>query len=466
MKSSIKKFEKTLVFLLKALLFLCLFALFFLLFSIENWQLLSLSRTAGVTMVTFVVLEISLMSVYGGYAIGKQKSKPIMHNMVLATVITDLVTHLQLSIMNTNQQNGLTFKFADPQMLIVCIILQIVVIILFTYGGNYLYFKLNPPENCCIITSSQFSLDTILPKIQKYRRQYHIVDIIDYQDKEVLDYILKNDTIFLYDIPVADRTHLIEFCYDNLKNIYYNPELNDVVAINAKNMILDDKTMICSLVKELSFEQRFIKRTMDIVLSLVALIITFPLMIGCAIAIKLEDHGPVIFTQKRATKDGKVFQVYKFRTMKVHDESIPQSSATEHDDRITKVGAQLRRFRVDELPQIFNILKGEMSIVGPRPEMLENVYRYTEELPEFRYRLRVKAGLTGLAQIVGKYNTPPKDKLVLDLMYIEKYSIWQDVKLIFQTLLVFLKSSDSTEGFTEPNIVKFEKHDSKNKAQK
>ena len=134
MKSSIKKFEKTLVFLLKALLFLCLFALFFLLFSIENWQLLSLSRTAGVTMVTFVVLEISLMSVYGGYAIGKQKSKPIMHNMVLATVITDLVTHLQLSIMNTNQQNGLTFKFADPQMLIVCIILQIVVIILWILG--------------------------------------------------------------------------------------------------------------------------------------------------------------------------------------------------------------------------------------------------------------------------------------------------------------------------------------------
>lgn len=458
MKNSIKKFEWTLVFLLKVALLVSIFALFFLLFSIKHEQILRLSRTAGVTMVTFAILEVSLMSVYGGYAVGKQKSKPIVHNMTLATVITDLVTYLQLSIMNASQEFNYVFRFADPEILLVCIILQVVVIIWFSYGGNYLYFKLNPPEKCCIVTSSQYSLNRILPKIKKYRMQYRVRDIIDYLSDDVYDVILRNHTIFFYDVPIQARAPLIEFCYEHQKNIYYNPEICDVVAINAKNILLDDKTMICSQVKELSLEQRIVKRIMDILISLIGMILTSPIMLFCAIAIKLEDHGPVFFKQQRATKDGKVFKMYKFRTMKEHDDRQPQSSVTENDDRITKIGARLRQFRVDELPQLINILKGEMSIVGPRPEMLENVYRYTEELPEFQYRLRVKAGLTGLAQIVGKYNTSPKDKLVLDLIYIEKYSIWQDVKLIFQTLLVFLKSGDSTEGFSEETMVEFQSY--------
>ena len=165
----------------------------------------------------------------------------------------------------------------------------------------------------------------------------------------------------------------------------------------------------------------------------------------CAILIKAEDGGKVFFKQKRATKDGKIFEVYKFRTMK--EAGSVNRSVTSDDDRITKVGKYLRKFRIDELPQIINIFKGEMSVVGPRPEMIENVDQYTQELPEFSYRLRVKAGLTGFAQIAGKYNTSPKDKLVMDLMYIEQYSIWLDIKLIFQTLTVFLKASDSTEAF-------------------
>ena len=197
--------------------------------------------------------------------------------------------------------------------------------------------------------------------------------------------------------------------------------------------------------KGLTFEQRASKRTMDLLISTIGLIVTSPLMALCAILIKAEDGGKVFFKQKRATKDGKIFEVYKFRTMK--EAGSVNRSVTSDDDRITKVGKYLRKFRIDELPQIINIFKGEMSVVGPRPEMIENVDQYTQELPEFSYRLRVKAGLTGSAQIAGKYNTSPKDKLVMDLMYIEQYSIWLDIKLIFQTLTVFLKASDSTEAF-------------------
>ena len=145
-------------------------------------------------------------------------------------------------------------------------------------------------------------------------------------------------------------------------------------------------------------------------------------------------------------------------------ENVENYSSTAGDDRITKTGRILRKTRMDELPQILNILKGEMSLVGPRPEMLENVYSYTADLPEFEYRLRVKAGLTGYAQIAGKYNTSPRDKLILDLMYIENYSIWKDIKLILQTLIVLFKS-DSTEGFGTQKEMEFLKYEKSKKGE-
>ena len=201
-------------------------------------------------------------------------------------------------------------------------------------------------------------------------------------------------------------------------------------------------------------EQKIIKRLMDIVGSLRVLIITSPLFLISAIAIKCNDKGPVFFKQKRATKDGRIFEIYKFRTMRVQSENY---SVTSDDDRITSVGKILRRYRIDELPQMINILKGEMSLVGPRPEMLYNIFDYTKTLPEFSYRLRVKAGLTGYAQIAGKYNTSPRDKLILDLIYIERYSIWKDIKLLLQTLIVLFKK-DSTEAFGKKYSVMFEEN--------
>ena len=192
----------------------------------------------------------------------------------------------------------------------------------------------------------------------------------------------------------------------------------------------------------------------DLAVAVVGLVVASPIMLACAVAIKLDDHGKVFYKQKRLTKYGRVFEVYKFRTMK--EENSIHKSVTANDDRITRVGKVLRKFRLDELPQLLNILNGDMTVVGPRPEMLENVEKYTSELPEFSYRLRMKAGLTGLAQISGKYNTSPKDKLVMDLMYIENYSIWQDFKLIFQTITVFLKASESTEAFGQEELYDFD----------
>jgi lipopolysaccharide/colanic/teichoic acid biosynthesis glycosyltransferase len=153
----------------------------------------------------------------------------------------------------------------------------------------------------------------------------------------------------------------------------------------------------------------------------------------------------VFYRQQRATYAGRTFNVIKFRSMK--EENSVNVSVTKDDDRITKVGKFIRKYRIDELPQLINVLKSDMSLVGPRPEMMENVEKYTCELPEFSYRLWAKAGITGMAQIFGKYNTSPKEKLALDLAYIEQYSLLLDLRLLLRTILVFFTPSESTEAF-------------------
>ena len=209
-----------------------------------------------------------------------------------------------------------------------------------------------------------------------------------------------------------------------------------------------DTPLLLSRNDGLSIEQAFIKRAMDVVGSLVLIVLTSPIMLGVAIGVKLSSPGPIIFKQERVGLNKRPFMMYKFRSMRVEDGSIHRS-VTKDDDRITHVGHIIRKFRIDELPQLINVLKSDMSIVGPRPETIENVDKYTQELPEFTYRLRAKAGLTGLAQIYGRYNTSPKDKLIMDLTYIQEYSLWLDVKLILRTVLVLLTPDDSTEAFEQ-----------------
>ncbi len=430
---------------LRLVLYVALAGIFFGLYSIQHPWLFRLSRTTGVTLVTFVIVLFLITIAYGGFAIGKQKSKPIIYSMVIATVITDVITSLQLSIMNTNANFNHSFVFVSPLVLLLVIVSQTLFIIPFTYFSNYLYFKFKKPEYSCIITDSSSNAEEIISKISRFKKQYDIKEVISSSSPDLYSVINRSDTVFLYEIPMHERDRIVEYCYRCMKNIYYNFEICDIVSFGSKPMVLDDKALVMSEVTALSLEQRFAKRILDLILSIIMIVITSPVMLVCALAIKLEDGGRIFFKQKRATINGKTFYVLKFRTM--HEENSVNRSVTANDSRITKVGGFLRKFRIDELPQFINILTGNMSVVGPRPEMLENVEKYTQQLPEFAYRLRVKAGLTGYAQIAGKYNTTPKDKLMMDLMYIEKYSIWQDLKLIIQTVTVFLKSEKSTEAF-------------------
>ncbi|MCQ2492236.1 MAG: exopolysaccharide biosynthesis polyprenyl glycosylphosphotransferase [Lachnospiraceae bacterium] len=428
---------------LKILLYLGLLGTFLIGLGKENHALTTLSRTLGICSVTFIISIFLFVSIYGGFAIGRKKSKPIITSMALATFFTDAITYVELMIMRTNAASVYAFRLRSISWLLAVFVMQVLMIAIFTYGGNELFFAINKPEKSCIVTSSQKKLNMIMRVISKYKKQYKPEAAFDYHEKDICSLIKDYDTVFLYDVPIEKRTEIVRFCYKENINIYYNPELHDIIEVNSEYYMLDDVSFLNYKADGLRIEQRFMKRCLDLALVLFGGIFALPIGIIAAIAIKRFDGGPVFFKQKRATLNGRIFEVYKFRTMK---QNVENKSAQKDDDRITKPGHFLRKTRIDELPQLINILKGDMSFVGPRPEMIENVNAYEEQLPEFRYRLRVKGGLTGYAQIAGKYNTTPKDKLVMDIMYIENYNILRDIQLIFQTVGVVLKP-DSTEAF-------------------
>ncbi len=460
MRKHLHKFETTMWLFIKIVFFMSLMYAFLYIMGKESIGLTRLSRTMGVTVLTFIVVGLLFLSVYGGYDVGRRKSKPIIYSLALAVICTDVVTYVQLMIMRTNQPNVYGFRFLSLGLLGVAFLVQIVIIIFFAYFGNWLFFLIHEPEKCCVITSSQKSLDEIVFAMHRFKKQYQVSWVLDYRSDQLKAHIKEAETVFVYDVPVEARTDIMRWCYRYKVNVYFNPEIEDIMELNAKQYTLDDVYLFNRNVKALTMEQRIMKRLMDIIFSLGLGILSTPIWLCAMIAIKLEDGGPVLFKQKRATIHGKQFEVYKLRTMKPNNDN---HSVTKNDDRITKVGKFLRRTRIDELPQLLNVLKGDMTFVGPRPEMLKNVEEYTEELPEFKYRLRMKAGLTGYAQITGKYNTTPKDKLVMDMMYIEQFSILKDIQLIFQTVIVLLKK-DSTEAFDKKNghcPYKFEKWEEK-----
>ncbi len=230
------------------------------------------------------------------------------------------------------------------------------------------------------------------------------------------------------------------------------PKISDVIVQGADVLHFFDTPILLTREYPLTFEQRCIKRLIDLFCAIILIILTTPIMIVTAILIKITDGGPVFYKQVRMTINNKEFKIIKFRSMKVDAEADGKARlASKNDSRITWIGKIIRAVRIDELPQLFNIVKGDMSFIGPRPERPEIIEQYMKDMPEFAFRTKVKAGLAGYAQVYGKYNTTPYDKLKLDLTYIEGYSTWLDIKLMLLTLRVLL-TPDSTEGVGENQV--------------
>ena len=235
------------------------------------------------------------------------------------------------------------------------------------------------------------------------------------------------------------------------------PKLSDIIIKDTSNLYVFDTPMYVSNNNGITSYQAFIKRVVDIILSIILLVLLSPLLVIVALLIKIEDGGKIFFIQDRVTKDNKIFKILKYRSMKQEKDTNVVRPTSQDDDRVTKVGKFIRNTHIDELPQLINVLIGDMSIVGPRPERIEHVELYKKEISEFGYRLKVKAGITGLAQIYGKYNTTAYDKLKLDLIYIKNYSLLFDIELILKTFKVLLLK-DNTEGFDKKSSEYIEKN--------
>ena len=376
------------------------------------------------------------------FRVGHLRMFEVLFTQILSMFCVNAITYVQLCLIGhwkflTHMEPVIRMTVADA-----------VIVFCWAAFNRWIVTKVYPPRDVLLIYGP-YSPDSLIHKIQGREDKYEIREIISYEeDWETLkEKILFYRCVVITDLPPEIRNNVLKFCYAHDVRCYAVPKISDIMIMAAQDTHQFDTSMLLFRNKGLSITQRAVKRVFDIIVASVALVVFSPFMLIIAILIKCCDGGPVLYGQDRLTRGGKVFKVLKFRSMYVHKED-GYCMTRKNDDRVTPVGKVIRAIHFDELPQLFNILKGEMSVVGPRPETPKLAAEYKESIPEFDFRLKVKAGLTGFAQVYGKYNTTPYDKLKLDLTYIEHYSFWMDLKLLFMTFeILFVK--DNTEGIEE-----------------
>lgn len=392
-----------------------------------------------VLMGVYAVIAFAVLKNMDGFRFGDLRRLDLALAQGLGIFITNVLTYFQLCLIEN--------MLISPLPMLFLMVVDILIIAMLIYLYTFVYHRIYAPQKMVMIFGSDAALGLKI-KIDSRLDKYNIEKLISVEEdfdticKEIMEY----ESVVLNDVPAQIRNDILKFCYENSVRCYVVPKITDVILRGARNVSLFDTPIFLVKGTGLTITQRIVKRLMDLVICSIAMIPAAPIMLFVAALIKLEDGGPVFYKQDRVTVGGRKFKILKFRSMIVDAEKYSGAAlATENDPRITKIGKFIRATRLDEIPQILNILKGDMSIVGPRPERQNFIDEFCEEMPEFRYRLKVKGGLTGYAQIYGKYNTGAYDKLRMDLIYIENYSIFLDIKLILTTIRIMF-SKDSTEG--------------------
>lgn len=390
----------------------------------------------------FFILVLLLGRIYDIYSVGSSRVSYLIYSHGLTFLITDCVAYALVVLVS--------FRLVNPLPMFVLLCAHMIWSTIWSCFENWLYFKVSPPRSTVIIYSDTSELHK-LSEIKNLSKKFNIVKKIDacVGHDALLQEIEGAEIVFLTGVESELRSLLVKDCIVSGVQCYVMPRVGDIIMAGADQMHTFSVPFMRVQRAAPNPEYLFIKRAIDIIASLVAIIILSPFMLFTALAIKLYDRGPVLYKQTRLTINHKEFKVLKFRSMRVDAEKDGVARlSTEHDDRITPIGKIIRKIRFDELPQLFNILRGDMTIVGPRPERPEIAAQYEKEIPSFGLRLQVKAGLTGYAQIYGKYNTEPYDKLKMDLIYINNMSLGEDVRLMFATVkILFLP--ESTEGIAD-----------------
>ena len=389
----------------------------------------------------FVAIYSSFVNVYGGFAVGTSPVADLVFSQIIAIGFLQGFSYVLFSL--------LSYRLVSIWPFAGMFVAFSLFAILWCFLANRVYFSIHIPKKTIVLFGNVDSYYS-LKNIRSMKNRFNVVGTFN-SEETPLEEIYKNletvDAIFLCGVHSDYRNEVVKFCIANNKVAYVKPKISDTIIRGGKTIqLLNIPVYRCKRKDNSSLMYQYVKRMFDIVLSLIAIVIASPVMLVTAIAIKAYDKGDVLYKQVRLTLNGKEFKVLKFRSMIQNAEKDGVARlASDNDDRITPIGKVIRMLRLDELPQLFNILKGDMSFVGPRPERPEIAHQYETEMPEFALRLQVKAGLTGYAQVYGKYNTPPYDKVQMDLMYIANQSLLEDLRLMLMTFkILFIPSS--TEG--------------------
>lgn len=386
---------------------------------------------------------------YNSYLLGYSRIRSLVFSQALSHFFTIALLYVLV-----------TFAWRhvyDPRVFLCMLAAQLVLDLLWSYFSTELYFRYNRPRRTILIYRNE--LDKIrLGSIRDRttRRMYSIEEELRYSGDSFPDIrgrLEGFEAIFVAGVPSHCRNGILKYCKDSGTPGFFLPHIGDVIMQSSFHIPTFDSPVMYVNRSYLKPEYAIVKRGFDIVASLFGIIVLSPLLLITALAIRCYDGGPAIYKQVRLTKDGKEFKIYKFRSMRVDAEKdgVARLSTGENDERITPIGRIVRKCRIDEIPQLFNILKGDMSFVGPRPERPEIARQYYEFIPDFKLRLQVRAGLTGYAQVYGKYNTDPYQKLEFDLLYMNNMGVLTDLKLIFATFGI-LFSPESTTGVSEGTV--------------
>lgn len=390
----------------------------------------------------FAVLYFYFCKTYDAFVISHYRIFDIIASQTLALLFSNGLMYA-ITVL-------LCKLFPNPLPLLLCFVDQVSISIIWSCIAHWIYFKWFPARKSIIVYDRRRGMQDLieeygLAKKFDVKKSVSVEECLD--DLSIIDDM---EVVFLIGIHSHDRNFILKYCLYENKQVYVIPRIGDVIMSSAWQVHMFHLPMM----RVQRYRPRpgylFLKRLFDIVASILGLIILSPVFLITAIAIKATDKGPVFYKQERLTKNGKRFMIHKFRSMRVDAEKdgVARLSSGDNDDRITPVGRFIRKCRIDELPQLIDILSGNLSVVGPRPERPEIAEEYMKEIPEFQLRLQAKAGLTGYAQVYGKYNTSPYDKLQMDLMYIAHPSFAEDIRICFATFKI-LFAPESTEGISE-----------------
>lgn len=401
------------------------------------------TQTLLMVGILYCIVYIFFAKMYDAHKIGLYRLQELAFSQMLAYGISDGVLFITAFFWFHN------FQRIRIRLFLLAFVLQFVLILINTFLFNRLYAHFDEPRKIMILYGSE-DYKRLLMKIQEKNKRYQVLACMSESEdiSAILETLAKCKDIYLCDVRDEVKDRVILFCNAHQKDIHISMDIGDLLILGDEVSHSFDTPFLRNKKTPVAWYYPFLKRLSDIVISVTAILLLSPIMIVTALGIKLYDHGPVFYKQTRLTKDGRRFEIIKFRSMKMDAEKNGAQLSTVHDARITPIGKIIRKLRIDELPQLFNILKNDMAVVGPRPERPEIASQYEQDIPEFHLRLRVKAGLTGYAQVYGKYNTTPLDKLKLDLIYIAQRSVLFDLRILFYTLkIIFIP--ESTEGIPD-----------------